>query len=157
MPLMLLAGAATEPGAVAEGLLVGVGAAALAAVTSRIGSRLVGAGVACAITVVAYAIDVIAGSGLTQLSLLGPNPIFGARFYGIGNELEALIAVMVPVAVGAALTAYGGWARRRPGGRGVPGRRASGGVVFAVGRFGADVGAAVVLPLGAAGGRCDQP
>jgi len=34
----------------------------------------------------AYAIDVVAGSGLTKLSLLGPNPIFGVRFYGIGNE-----------------------------------------------------------------------
>ena len=59
--------------------------------------------VACAITVVAYAIDVVAGLRADELSLLGPNPIFGARFYGIGNELEALIAVMVPVAVGAAL------------------------------------------------------
>ena len=52
----------------------------------------------------AYAIDVIAGSGLTRLSLLGPNPIFGVRFYGIGNELEALFAVMVPAGVAASVT-----------------------------------------------------
>jgi hypothetical protein len=101
----------------------------------------------------AYGVDVIAGSGLTALSLLGPNPIFGVRFYGIGNELEALIAVMVPVSVGAGLSAYTGW------GRGVSRRGAvaaflSAGlvaaVIFGAGRFGADVGAAIVLPVGAA-------
>ena len=49
-------------------------------------------------SVAAYAADVIAGSPLTSLSLLGPNPGLGVRFYGIGNELEALLAV--PVAGG---------------------------------------------------------
>jgi hypothetical protein len=151
--LMLLAGAAIEPGALAEGLLVGFGAALLAAITMFVVRGWWALAIACAITVVAYAIDVIAGSELTKLSLLGPNPIFGARFYGIGNELEALIAVMVPVGVGAALTA-----------RGRPGKAANEGgaiasfigagvlaaVVFAIGRFGADVGAAIVLPVGAA-------
>ena len=110
---------------------------------------MVGVAIACAITVVAYAIDVITGSELTKLSLLGPNPIFGARFYGIGNELEALIAVMVPVGVGAALTAKSGWGR----GAGIGAFLGAGAVtalVFAVGRFGADVGAAIVLPVGAA-------
>ncbi len=148
MPLMLLAGAATEPGAVVEGLLVGVGATVLAAVTLALVRGWWALTVACAITVVAYAIDVIAGSGLTQVSLLGPNPIFGARFYGIGNELEALIAVMVPVAVGAALTARG--AGRRPAVVAFLAVGVLAGLVFAVGQFGADVGAAVVLSLGAA-------
>ncbi len=153
MPLMLLAGAAIEPSAVAEAVLVGLGAAALAAVTVRFVPGWWALAIACAITVSAYAVDVIAGSGLTALSLLGPNPIFGVRFYGIGNELEALIAVMVPVGVGAGLSAYSGW------GRGVS-RRGAGAafviaglvaaLVFAAGRFGADVGAAIVLPVGAA-------
>jgi hypothetical protein len=152
MPLMLLAGAAIEPSAVAEALLVGLGAAALAAVTVRFVPGWWALATACAITVSAYAVDVIAGSGLTVLSLLGPNPIFGVRFYGIGNELEALIAVMVPAGVGAGLSAYSGW------GRGVS-RRGAGAafviaglvaaLVFAAGRFGADVGAAIVLPVGA--------
>ena len=131
-----------------EGLLVGVGAAVLAAVTLALVRGWWALTVACAITVIAYAIDVIAGSGLTQVSLLGPNPIFGARFYGIGNELEALIAVMVPVAVGAALTARG--AGRRPAVVAFLAAGVLAGLVFAVGQFGADVGAAVVLPLGAA-------
>jgi hypothetical protein len=147
MPLTLLAGAAVEPGAVAEGLMIGFGAAALAALTLVFTRGWWALAIACAITVIAYAIDVVTGSELTKLSLLGPNPVFGARFYGIGNELEALIAVMVPVAVGAALSA-------RRVSRPVAGASflIAGGLaalLFAPGRFGADVGAAIVFPIGA--------
>jgi hypothetical protein len=132
-----------------EGLLVGLGASALAALTPAFARGWWALAVACAITVVAYAIDVVTGSELTRLSLLGPNPIFGARFYGMGNELEALIAVMVPVGVGAMLTAKTGWGR----GAGIGaflGAGAAAALIFAAGRFGADVGAAIVLPVGAA-------
>jgi len=152
MPLVLLAGAWLEPGAVAEGLLVGVGAAALAGVAVRFAWGWRGLALACAVTLLAYAIDVVAGSGLTRLSLLGPNPGFGVRFYGIGNELEALFAAMVPVGVAAGLSAYSGWGRRvTPSGAAaaflVAG--AVGAVIFGAGRLGADVGAAIVLPVGA--------
>jgi hypothetical protein len=152
MPLMLLVGAWLEPTAVVEGLLVGLGAAALAALTVRFAWGWRGLAIACAITVIAYAIDVIAGSGLTRLSLLGPNPIFGVRFYGIGNELEALFAVMVPVGVGAALSARA--ASEKPLNEGRAGLAflaagLVGAVVFGLGSFGADVGAAIVLPVGA--------
>ena len=148
MPLMLLVGAWLEPGALAEGLLVGFGAAVLAALTVRFAWGWRGLAIACAITVIAYAIDVLAGSELTKLSLLGPNPIYGARFYGIGNELEALIAVMVPVGVGAALSASPGSSRRAEMAFLTAGALAA--LIFAAGRFGADVGAVIVLPVGAA-------
>ena len=153
MPLMLLVGAWLEPSAVWEGLLVGLGASVLAALTVRFAWGWRGLAIACAITVSAYAIDVVAGSGLTRLSLLGPNPILGVRFYGIGNELEALFAVMVPVGVAAGLS---GWSRAA---KPINERRASGaflgvgllaGLIFGAGWFGADVGAAIVLPVGAA-------
>jgi len=36
-------------------------------------------------------------------SLLGPNPILGARFYGVGNELKSALAVLVLAAVAGAL------------------------------------------------------
>jgi hypothetical protein len=153
MPLMLLAGAALEPSAVVEGLLVGSGAAGLAAGTLRLLPGWSSLAIACAITVGAYAIDVIAGSGLTRLSLLGPNPIYGVRFYGIGNELEALFAVMVPVGVGAGLSAYSGWGRAVGRQRAVAaflGAAAFGAIVFGAGSLGADVGAAIVLPVGGA-------
>jgi len=153
MPLMLLAGAWLKPGAVAEGLLVGVGAAALAALTVRFAWGWRGLAIACAVTVCAYAIDVIAGSGLTRLSLLGPNPILGVRFYGLGNELEALFAVMIPAGVGAGLSAWGREGKT-VGERGAVvaflGAGLLGAVIFGAGRFGADVGAAIVLPVGAA-------
>jgi hypothetical protein len=153
LPVMLLAGAAIEPGGLAEGLLVAIGCGALAALTLRLVRGWSALAVACAVSVLAYSIDVIAGSGLTRLSLLGPNPIFGVRFYGIGNELEALFAVMVPAAVAAGLSAYGGWGREVSRSRATAAflvAGAVGAVVFGAGRFGADVGAAVVLPVGAA-------
>ncbi|HSD23645.1 MAG TPA: hypothetical protein VLB79_04890 [Solirubrobacterales bacterium] len=153
MPLILLVGAWLEPSGAVEGLLVGLGAAGLAALTVRFAWGWTGLAIACAITVIAYAIDVIAGSGLTRLSLLGPNPIFGARFYGIGNELEALFAVMVPVGVAAGLSAYTGWGREVSRGRAVAAFlsvAAIAAIVFGAGRFGADAGAAIVLPVGGA-------
>jgi hypothetical protein len=152
MPLLLLVGAWLEPGTVAEGLLIGLGAAGLAALIVRFAWGWRGLAIACGVTVGAYAIDVIAGSGLTRLSLLGPNPIFGVRFYGIGNELEALFGVMVPVGVGAWLSASQG-SGKPVSERGavlaflVTGLLAA--LVFAAGWFGADVGAAIVLPVGA--------
>jgi hypothetical protein len=75
------------------------------------------------------------------------------RFYGIGNELEALIAVMVPAGVGAGLSGYTGWGRevsRRRAGAAFVVAGLVAALVFAAGRFGADVGAAIVLPIGAA-------
>jgi hypothetical protein len=153
LPLMLLAAAALEPPAVAEGVLVGVGGGVLAAITLGLFAGWRAPAIACAITVIAYAVDVVAGSDLTRLSLLGPNPIYGVRFYGLGNELEALFAVMVPVGVGAGLSAYSGWGRavtRRAAICAFVAAGIVGAIVFGAGRFGADVGAAIVLPVGAA-------
>ncbi len=150
LPLLLLLGAALEPGEVAEALLVGLGAPALAALTLALLPGYRALAVASAVTVLAYAVDVIAGSPLTSLSLLGPNPGLGVRFYGIGNELEALLAVLVVAGTGAGLA---GFAARVSGRRAAVAFVVSGllaAFVFAAGRFGADVGAAIVFPVGAA-------
>ncbi len=150
LPLTLLVAAAIEPGETVEALLAMVGAPALAAVTLRLLGGYRALAVASAATVLAYGIDVVAGSPLTSLSLLGPNPGLGVRFYGIGNELEALLAVLVVAGTGAGLSGFG--RDISPRGAAVvflaAGLLAT--VVFAAGRFGADVGAAIVLPLGAA-------
>jgi hypothetical protein len=149
LPLMLLLGAALEPGETAEGLLVLVLCPLLGGLTLLLLRGYRALAVASGLTVLAYAIDVIAGSPLTSLSLLGPNPGLGVRFYGIGNELEALLAVLVTGGTGAALSGFG---------RHLPRRRAAAvfvvvgliaAFVFAAGRFGADVGAAIVFPIGA--------
>jgi hypothetical protein len=150
LPLLLLAAAALEPSQEAEQLLVMFGGALLAALTLFLLDGLRALAAAAGLVVLAYAIDVIAGSPLTSLSLLGPNPGLGVRFYGVGNELEALLGVLVVAGTGAGLA---GFSPR------LAGRRAAtvflaisllAAVIFAVGRFGADVGAAIVLPLGGA-------
>ena len=150
LPLVLLIGAALEPGETAETLLAMLGAPALAAATLAGLAGYRALAVASALTVLAYAVDVIAGSPLTSLSLLGPNPGLGVRFYGIGNELEALLAVLVVAGTGAALTGFAPSLSppRRAAAFLVTGLSAA--VVFAAGRFGADVGAAIVFPVGAA-------
>jgi hypothetical protein len=176
LPLLLLVAAALDPSRLAERVLVGLGAPLIAASTLLMRGRSDDArardsatremseerpvsfgwpalAIACGLTTGAYAIDIVAGSPLTARSLLGPNPGLGVRFFGIGNELEAALAVIIPVGIGAVLT--GSSIRGRP-----PDARlavgaflvagAVGALLFAAGRFGADVGAAIVLPAGAA-------
>jgi hypothetical protein len=138
LPLVLLLGAALEPSQVVEQLLVLVLSPLLAVATLGALHGYRALALAAALTVLAYAVDAVAGSPLTSLSLLGPNPGLGVRFYGIGNELEALLAVLVVAGTGAGLAGFG---------QSLP-RRASA-IVFAAGRFGADVGAAIVFPVGA--------
>jgi hypothetical protein len=159
LPLVLLVGAALEPGRGEERLLVALGCPALAALTLaafRSGEGPRGyrpLAIACAATVLVSTADLIAGSPLTQLSLAGPNPAGGHRYYGIGNELEAILVVLVLVGTGAALAGLAppGWGRSARRG---PATFLVAAVVlafaFAYGRYGADVGAAIVLPLGAA-------
>ena len=150
LPSLLLLGAALEPGEVAEALLVMLGAPLLATLTLVAFRGYRALAVASGLTVLVYAVDVVAGSPLTALSLLGPNPGLGVRFYGIGNELEALLAVLLVAGTGAALTGFA--SRLSPRGSAAAFLVAGvlGAFVFAAGRFGADVGAAIVFPLGAA-------
>jgi hypothetical protein len=156
LPLALLGTAALEPGVGVERLLVVLGVPALAALTlAAWGGGYRALAFACAATVLAHAADLVAGSPLTQLSLAGPNPAAGHRYYGIGNELEAILVVLTLVGTGAALTAFplrGSGESRRRGAAAFLAVAAVLSFVFAYGRYGADVGAAIVLPLGAAVG-----
>lgn len=154
-PALLLLAAALEPSLLAERLVVGLGSPAAAAATllalrGRLGGRApYGAfALAALISVASTAIHVVAGSPLT--TLLGPNPAIGVRFFGIGNELEATIAALLTLGVGAAVSAL------RPADSGRTVALAGGAATllavaaFAPGRFGADVGAAITFPAGAA-------
>jgi hypothetical protein len=150
LPLVLLAAAALEPGRGTEQLLVGLGSPMLALATLVLLRGYRALAFAAALTVIAYAADMVAGSPLTSLSLLGPNPGLGVRFYGIGNELEALLVVLVVAGCGAALAGF--LPRLSPRGSAIA-FLAAGllcAFLFAAGRFGADVGAAIVFPVGAA-------
>jgi len=149
LPLVLLLGAALEPGETAERLLVFLLAPLLGMATLLLWRGYRALALASALTVLAYAIDVIAGSPLTSLSLLGPNPGLGVRFYGIGNELEALLAVLATAGAGAGLAGFAPRAPRRTCVLVFVAIGLLAALVFAAGRFGADVGAAIVFPVGA--------
>jgi len=150
LPVLLLVGAALEPAEYPEMLLVMLGSPLLAAITLAALRDYRALAVAAGVTVVAYALDAILGSPLSALSLLGPNPMLGVRFYGIGNELEALLSVLVVGGIGAGLA---GFAPRLSPGRCAVAFLVVGLVfagIFASGEFGADVGAAIDFPMGVA-------
>jgi hypothetical protein len=158
VPALLLVGAALEPSLLGERLIVGVGAPLLAigttlALARRYGERAPFAAFAlgAAASVLGSAADVLAGSPLTSLSLLGPNPLFGVRFFGIGNELEAVIAVLLALGAAAAVTAARPADPRRAVALVTAVAAAAAVLVFAPGRWGADVGAAITFPAAAAG------
>lgn len=146
LPAVLLVTAGLRPELGVERLILLLGAPLLAALTLRFAPGWRAPAVACAATVISHGIDVVLGSPLISLSLMGPNPGLGVRFYGIGNELGATLSVLLLIAIGSFLA---GFAPRL-------GRAASAAffivlalpfaAIFAAGRFGADVGSAMVIP-----------
>jgi hypothetical protein len=144
-PVVVLVPAALEPSAPAEYAIVALGSLALGALTDALvpWPRAVLAPAIAAI--LALTIDALAGTQLLMRSLLGPDPILGARFYGIGNELKSGLAVLVLAADAAALYPA------------VRGRRAAlamagAGVLLAVvegsARIGAGVGGVILVSFG---------
>ena len=119
----------------------------LAALTDRFIAWPRGPALPAAVGLTAYLVDLVAGSPLIIRSLLGPNPLFGSRFYGIGNELEAALSALLVIGIGALLYGRG---RSRAG----VAAFAGGGVVLAItigaGRLGADVGGVITVAAGAA-------
>ena len=128
LPLLCLFTAAIEPSLLAERLIVGLGAPLLGALTLRLFGGWRALAVASLATVTAFAADLIAGTGLIPLSIPGPNPSGGSRFFGIGNEIEAIISALLPIGLGAALASPRRDQGRGPGGGApLPRRRRRGG------------------------------
>jgi hypothetical protein len=87
-------------------------------------------------------VDLALGSHLVTRSVLGPNPGYGSRFYGIGNELKPALMVLLLAGLAAALS-------DRP-----KSHRTAGivigfgiglGVILGSGRLGAGVGASIIV------------
>jgi hypothetical protein len=165
--------AALEPTRFTEALIVGVGAVALGALTDVLVRWPAAPAVPVAVVFVAHALDLARGSVLIGASMAGPNPAGGARFFGIGNELETILSVSVLIGTGAALAALrsiraagGADARGAATARGGAGRLGDAdsrrapiafavvafiaAVVMGAGRLGADVGAVITLGAGGA-------
>ena len=90
----------------------------------------------------AITIDLALGSHLITRSILGPNPGYGSRFYGVGNELKSGLMVLLLAGLGAVLTG-------RPKSKGAAAIVLAAGLVLGVilgsGRLGAGVGAAIIV------------
>ncbi len=146
-PVAVLLPAALEPSRAVELVAIVATCFVLGALTDGL-VRWPRAPMAPAIAaVLALSVDALAGTQLLMRSLLGPDPILGARFYGIGNELKSGLAVLVFTAVAAAL--YPAVRSRR-----AAAAMACAGIVLAVvegsARIGAGVGGVILVSAGTA-------
>jgi hypothetical protein len=147
LPALLLLSAALTPSEQAELFLIAGGSFVLALLTDRLVRWPRGPLVPTAVALVAYTLDLANHSHLVIRSLLGPSPRSGSRFYGLGNELEIALTIVLLVGIAAAL-------RGRARTRGNAAAFALGGVLLAAvvgsGRLGADVGGIFTIAGGAA-------
>ncbi len=102
-PVAVLIPAALEPSAAVEYVTIALACLALGALTDLLLPWPRALLAPAIVAVIALAADALAGTQLLMRSLLGPDPILGARFYGIGNELKSGLAVLVFAAVAAAV------------------------------------------------------
>ncbi len=102
-PVAVLIGAALEPGPALEYTILVVSCFALGALTDTAIGWPRAPIAPASVAIVALTVDALAGTQLLMRSLLGPNPAYGARFYGFGNELKPALAVLLLAAVASAL------------------------------------------------------
>ena len=146
-PSAVLVGAALEPSRAVEYAVLVLTCFSLGALTDRL-LRWPRAPIVPAVAaLLALTVDALAGTQLLMRSLLGPNPAYGARFYGIGNELKSGLAVLVLCGVAAAL--YPAVRSRR-----AALAMAAAGIVLAAiegsARIGAGVGGVILVSAGTA-------
>ena len=145
-PAAVLVTAAVEPGAAVEYAAIALLCFGLAALSDVLLPWPRAPLAPAVVSVLALVIDALAGTQLLMRSLLGPNPIIGARFYGFGNELKSGLAVLVLGAVAAVL--YPAVRSRR-----AALAMAGAGIVLAViegsARIGAGVGGVILVAAGA--------
>jgi hypothetical protein len=146
LPAVLLLTGALGPSPVMEGVLIAVLTCTLALVFDALLPWPRAIALAAAVSIVSEVADLATGSSLTARSLLGPNPILGARFYGVGNELEVTLAATGLIGIGAAFATAG----RRSLVWGFAFGAAVIAFVFSWGKLGADVGASIMLAVGGA-------
>jgi hypothetical protein len=146
LPVLLLTGW-LAPTRLVEIAIVVAGSFGLGALTDRLVRWPRGPLVPAAVAVASYAVDLAFGSPLIIRSLLGVNPRSGSRFYGLGNELEATLPLLLLLGIGALL-----WGRRRS--RATAAVFAVAGVVMGIftgaAQLGADVGGVITVGAGIA-------
>ncbi len=146
LPSLALLTAALEPRAAAEYAILALGSLALGAITDRLLRWPAGALAPAVVLLIAHTIDLANNSALIVNALTGPTPRGGARFFGIGNELETILTVSVLLGTGSLLalrpTRWAPW---------IFGATAlATAIVVGAGRLGADVGGVITIGAGAA-------
>jgi hypothetical protein len=150
-PAVTLVTAALAPGAAVEYAIIALGCLALGAITDRLLPWPRAPLAPGLVTITALVADALAGSQLLMRSLLGPDPVLGARFHGFGNELKSALAVLVLASTAAALSPGAGVSRDR---RAAAAIFAGTGALLALiegwTRIGAAVGGVILVCAGAA-------
>lgn len=140
LPFVLLACAVLRPSRATEADIAVAGSLLLALATDRLIRWPRALWLPALAVVLAHGADFLFCSGrFTGESLLGSNPLYGARFFGVGNELEAVVTVSCVLGVGAALSDS---AVRRPA-RWFVAAGAALALFLGAGRLGADVGGVI--------------
>ncbi len=105
LPFFLLVTAALRPSRAIEADVVVFGSLLAAYLTDRLIPWPRGPWLPALVVLAAHGLDfILLGGELTGESLLGSNPLYGARFFGVGNELEAVICVSAVIGCGAAMS-----------------------------------------------------
>jgi hypothetical protein len=147
LPGLALLTSALAPSRAVEVAILAAGSLGLGALVDRFVRWPLSPAVPAAIVFGAHAFDMARNSLWIGASVAGSNPKGGARFYGIGNELEILLSMEVLFGLAAVLTLF-------------PRRLAppvfavgclAGAAIMGSGRLGADVGAVITLGAGAVG------
>ncbi len=102
-PVAVMIPAAIEPSAAGEYAIITLACLLLGALTDRLVPWPRAPLAPAAAAIAAITADALAHGQLLVRSVLGPNPLLGARFYGIGNEVKSGLAVLVLAALAGAL------------------------------------------------------
>ena len=147
-PSAVLASAAVEPASSSgEAFLIAGLSLALAGATERLVPWARAPLVPAAVCLLAYGVDLALGGPLLTVSVLGPSVASGSRFYGVSNELEPILPIVLLVGL-AALTTGREITRRTFVLYGAAGLALL--VMVGWGRLGADVGGVITIGAGVA-------
>ncbi|MBI4896969.1 MAG: hypothetical protein HY827_01210 [Actinobacteria bacterium] len=145
LPAMLLVAAALRPSRQTEVDIAVFGSLGLALATDRFVRWPRAPWLPVCSVMTLQAIDfALLGSRFTGQSLLGSNPLYGARFFGAGNEIETVLTLSALLACGAFMCDRAGV---RPA-RAFAAVGAAMAIFLGSGRLGADVGGVVMVAAG---------
>ena len=145
LPSVLLVTAALAPSMLVEVVVVVFGSLLLGVASDYVIPWPRAPALPAFVAVGAYIVDLAFGSPLIIRSLIGPNPLFGSRFYGIGNELESALPAILLIGLAAL---WFGRGRSRQAAVVFAGCGLVLGIALGAAQLGADVGGVMTVAAG---------